>query len=129
MRPDSAKFFILVVEDDDSCRDMVTGLLSSAGYKVIGAKDFFKAIEVVEGPAPIDLLLADVVMPPGTPHGIALGRMAQLKRGQLKVMFMSSGIDPAEIDLLKDDDRFIRKPFSPRELIEAVDHAVAPLAA
>ena len=129
MRTDSANYIILVVEDDDSCRDMVTGLLSSAGYKVIGAKDFFKAIEVVEGPAPIDLLLTDVVMPEGTPHGVALGRMAQLKRGHLKVMFMSGGVNPTEIDLLTDGDAFIRKPFSPKELIDAVEHAVHPMAA
>lgn len=129
MRPDSANYIVLVVEDDDACREMVTGLLSSAGYKVIGAKDFFRAIEVVEGPAPIDLLLADIVMPFGTPHGIALGRMAQLKRGHLKVMFMSGGVNPTEIDLMKDDDSFIKKPFSPQELIEAVDHAVQPMAA
>lgn len=129
MRTVSTDHIILVVEDDDACRDMVAALLSNAGYKVIGAKDFFNAIEVVEGPAPIDLLLTDVVMPEGTPHGIALGRMAQLKRGQLKVMFMSGSIDPAEVSLLKDDDCFIRKPFSPKELIDAVDHAVEPLAA
>ena len=68
-------------------------------------------------------------MPLGTPHGIALGRMAQLKRGRLKVMFMSAGIDPAEINLMNDGDSFIRKPFSPEQLIDAVDHAVEPLAA
>jgi CheY-like chemotaxis protein len=129
MSRDSAKYIVLVVEDDDTCRDMVTGLLSKAGYKVIGAKDFFHAIEVVESPAQIDLLLTDVIMPAGTPHGIALGRMAQLKRAQLKIMFMSGGIDPAEITLLRDSDRFIKKPFEPQELIEAVDHAVDRMAA
>jgi CheY-like chemotaxis protein len=129
MSRDSAKYIVLVVEDDDTCRDMVTGLLSKAGYKVIGAKDFFNAIEVVESPEPIDLLLTDVIMPAGTPHGIALGRMAQLKRAQLKIMFMSGGIDPAEITLLRDSDRFIKKPFEPQELIEAVGHAVDRMAA
>jgi CheY-like chemotaxis protein len=116
---------ILVVEDDDVCCDILTAILSNAGYRVTITNDFFTAIQVVESREPIDLLLADVVMPFGTPHGIAIGRMAQRRRQTLKVIFVSGSVDPHEYHAFGPDDAFLSKPFTPQDLIEAVGAAVA----
>jgi DNA-binding NtrC family response regulator len=125
MRPNADNKHVLVVEDDETCRMVVTAILASAGYRVTEADDFFSAIEVVESDEPIDVLLADIVMPAGTPHGIALGKMAKYRRHMLKVLLMSGSVDPTEYHLLGPDDAFLRKPFAPQQLIDAVGAAVA----
>ena len=66
------------------------------------------ALEVLEAERPIDLLITDIVMP-GSVNGIALSRMARLRRRDLKVVYLTGynvpGVeneglraDPAEAD-------------------------------
>jgi len=53
---------ILVVEDDEMSRDMVTRRLVKMGYAVITAADGGEAIEIARGQRP-DLVLMDVCLP------------------------------------------------------------------
>jgi two-component system chemotaxis response regulator CheY len=53
---------ILVVEDDDSIRDLVDLVLSGAGYEVLTATDGAAALQVVRTARP-DLVLLDMRMP------------------------------------------------------------------
>src|SRR5207245_7727951 len=55
---------ILVVEDDDSVRDIVLRILTSAGYQVLQAARPDEALELCRQPGiRIDVLLTDAVMP------------------------------------------------------------------
>ena len=53
---------ILVVEDDEMSRDMVTRRLAKLGYVVITAADGGEAVEVARAQRP-DLILMDVCLP------------------------------------------------------------------
>ena len=53
---------ILVAEDDVILREILIDKLSGAGYKVFGAEDGFKTLELIRGEHP-DLVILDIVLP------------------------------------------------------------------
>lgn len=116
---------ILVVEDDPAYRRLVVRMLEDAEYSVIAAEDFASAIAIIESAARIDLLLADVAMPPGTPHGMAIGRMAELRRHNLKVLYMSGTYDLGELSRHSPNEKILKKPFTVPQLTDAVAEALA----
>jgi CheY-like chemotaxis protein len=80
---------ILLVEDDETFRYSATEHLMNAGFVVIAAADSIAALCELETTVAIDLLLTDVVMPEGKPHGISLANMARMRRARLPVIFMT----------------------------------------
>src|SRR5215813_5036966 len=79
---------ILLVKDDEVLRDATAAMLRSAGYAVQVAPDHRLALELLEGDERIDLLLTDVVMPDRA-NGLALSRMARMRRRDLRVIYIS----------------------------------------
>jgi CheY-like chemotaxis protein len=120
-----ARKSILVVEDDDTCRDMTRNILRAAGFDVVCAREFYEAIAIIERGARIDIALVDVKMPPGTPHGISFARMAQQRRPQLKVIFMSGNLDPQDFKMFDDGETFLHKPFAPHHLLSLLEREAA----
>lgn len=116
----NAALSILVVEDDETCRDVVDKFLRHAGFDVMCASNVYEAIDLVETGAKIDLAIVDVVMPPGTPHGASFAQMARLNRPELKVIFMSANLNPAGYALYGKNEAFLCKPFAPDLLLEAI---------
>lgn len=116
---------ILVIEDDDSFRRTVVQMLERSGYRATPVPGFAAAIEIIESSEPVDLLLTDIRMPAGTPHGVAIAQMAQLRRPGLKVVYMSGSYDTADISPLVDDARILQKPFLRNTLIESIEAALA----
>ena len=116
---------ILVVEDDDTCRDMTRSILRGAGFEVVCAREFYEAIQIIESGAHVDLALVDVKMPPGTPHGISFARMAQLRRPRLKVIFMSGNIKPQDFTMFDESEAFLHKPFAPHHLLSLLEREAA----
>lgn len=115
---------ILVVEDEEPYGLVVKRMLEGAGYRVSMAKDFVTALHVIEGSEHIDLLLADVNMPSGTPHGLSIGLMAESKRHNLKVVYMSGSIDPAQITRFAPQAKMLAKPFTSQQLLDVVKAAL-----
>jgi CheY-like chemotaxis protein len=105
---------ILLVDDDLAFRAAAAGALRSAGYEVFEAPDYRLALEELESPRPVDLLITDIVMPDRV-NGVALSRMAHMRRHDLKVVYVSAydipGVeDEAVGPVLKkplDDDRLL----------------------
>src|SRR5580698_505893 len=80
------KVHILVVEDDPACREALGRVLQREGYDVSLTADFRGALEILESDQPIGVLLSDIVMPDRV-NGIALSRMARLRRRDIKVVY------------------------------------------
>jgi signal transduction histidine kinase/ActR/RegA family two-component response regulator len=115
---------ILVVEDDEDVRDFVQFVLVRAGYRVLGAEDGVRALQVAEASqCTIDLLLSDLVMPRLNGHDLA-ARLTSL-RPTLKVMHMSGypGIGERPNQASR-DTAFLQKPFSAEQLLRAVRAAL-----
>jgi CheY-like chemotaxis protein len=122
---DDQRTVVLVLEDDDVCRDMTRGILRAAGFDVICARDFDEAVHCVEERDKIDIALIDVKMPAGSPHGISFARVAQTRRPSLKVIFMSAHSRSPDLRLIDEDEAFLCKPFAPHQLLEVVTRAAA----
>src|SRR4051795_13318985 len=83
---------IMVVEDDDSVRELVRLMLEANGYNVLTVEDADEAARVcTERPRRVDLLLTDVMMPEVSGRQLA-ERLGALAPG-LRVLFMSGYSD------------------------------------
>jgi CheY-like chemotaxis protein len=116
------KGHILLVEDDDACREALGRVLQREGYAVSLAPDFREALDILESEQPVDLLLTDVVMPDRV-NGVALARMARLRRQELKVIYMTAyNIPGIEREAL---GPVLRKPVEDDVLISEITKALA----
>jgi CheY-like chemotaxis protein len=113
-----------VIEDDPAYCRLVKRMLEAAGYSVATAPDYIEGLAIVEGTEPPDLLLTDVNLPTGTPHGISIGMMAMRKRRELKVVYMTGEHDPKKLAHLTDTAPILRKPFTSGEMVEAIKKAL-----
>jgi len=112
---------ILLVDDDEAFREATAGVLRSAGYHVSVAPDYRLALDILEGDEAIALLLVDIVMPDRV-NGLALARMARLRRAGIGVIYMSGYEIPGlETEAL---GPIIRKPVDDDRLLEEVARAV-----
>jgi len=116
---------ILVVEDNASYRRIVVRLLERAGFAVSEAPDFAQAMKVIEGPLPLDLLLSDIGLGAGAPHGFSIGSIARARRPALPIIYMTGGEDAAQFSLNAGDSIVLRKPFSADQLIATIRQALA----
>jgi DNA-binding response OmpR family regulator len=94
--PAAATKSVLWVEDDDAYRFALGRHLTAAGYEVIDAPDYRKALEVLDSDRSIGLLLADIRLPKDTPHGFSIARMARVKRPKLPILFVTGYDVPSD---------------------------------
>lgn len=118
---------ILVVDDDEALRRFAATILDSAGFGVHEADSGEEAIRICEqGPTPMDLVLADVVMPKMSGRQLATHIASHYP--QTKVLLMSgfpnvsgllSGI-ASRSDKSSAECEFLTKPFTPSGLLQKV---------
>jgi CheY-like chemotaxis protein len=116
----SAKNHVLIVDDDEPFREATASVLRGAGYHVWLAPDYRLALEILESDKPIDIFIADIVMPDRV-NGLALARMARLRRPDISVIYLTG----YEIPGLATEalGPIIRKPVDDDHLLDAVAHA------
>ncbi|MEX1182052.1 MAG: PAS domain S-box protein [Gemmatimonadota bacterium] len=113
--------FILVVEDDDTVRNVTSRMLEARGYRVLLAGAGAEALKLVEQHAgQISLLISDVVMPDMSGRELA-DRLAQI-RPDMRVLFVSGYTDDtiAHHGVLEQGVNFLQKPFTPDALARMV---------
>ncbi len=114
---------ILLVEDDASVRKTTRMLLEMHDYAVIEAKNGGEALELWDArEGRIDLLFTDVTMPDGL-DGRQLAVELRRRRPDLKVV-LTSGYSPHIPSELPPGERFLMKPSTLPELLDAVDGAL-----
>jgi CheY-like chemotaxis protein len=110
-----------VVEDDPDVRDLAVSVLDRLGYQVVEAPDGKSAIEILQRPDRIHLILSDVVLPGGIsgPDLVAKGKGWQ---PNVKALFMSGYATDALSEADQHDTRtgLLNKPFHRAELAERV---------
>jgi len=116
---------ILLVEDDDSVRQVTASLLTSAGYQVIEASNAEKAVEIVTARGPgIDLLLTDLMM--FGKSGFDLFEEVKKLRPGLGSLFMSGYT--GDLVALRggsiSERAFLSKPFTRISLLKKVHSAL-----
>lgn len=114
---------ILLAEDDAQLRKMVSSILQSRGYHVFVAVNGKHALQILEAnPAPIDLLLTDVVMPELSGPELAVQALRILP--QLKVLFMSGYTDDTFGSLDTHGMELLPKPMTPDTLLRKIEQVL-----
>jgi len=114
---------IMVVEDDAAVRELATKFLSSAGYRVLAAKDGVEALQIANDCGQsIGVLLTDVVMP--KMRGTHLAERLCSLRPEIEIIFMSGYLEcNDEGQDLVDAALFLQKPFTRESLLNKVSEA------
>ena len=116
----------LIVEDESAVLLAAARILSRDGYTVRMRSDPTDAITVLADAATqVDILVTDMVMPGLS--GVELARRAQDLRPGLPVLYMSGSSQElaAQRGTLPAGSKVLRKPFTRRDLLEAVGEAIA----
>ncbi len=119
---------ILVAEDEEAVRRVVTKMLESAGYTVLTACDGIEAVRTYERNAPaIALVLLDVVMP--RRGGIETHAALRRLNPTLPLIFTSGYNDAEQLSAVLQADpasarRVLSKPYDRDTLLRAVRAAL-----
>ncbi len=117
---------ILLVEDEQSLREVIAEFLRSGGYRVITAESPEEAKErAAEYGDAIDLLLTDVVLRGGQ-NGKQLANALLNKVRRIRIIYMS-GYTPNAIvhhGVLDEATMFLQKPFTRTALLAKVQEAL-----
>lgn len=109
---------ILIVDDEETVRDVLRRYLEREDFKVLEAEDGYTVLDIMEV-SPPDLILLDLMLP-GI-DGINVLRKLRKKFRTPVIMLTAKGETPDRIrglDMGADD--YIVKPFSPQEVISRV---------
>jgi PAS domain S-box-containing protein len=112
---------ILLVEDDETVRELAVKILEKHGYEVLGAGSGDEALQICrERKKQMHLVLTDVVMPGMNGRQLA-ERLQEICHG-FKVLYMSGYTDNAiaHHGILEKGLDFIQKPFTPEDLLRKV---------
>lgn len=116
---------VLVAEDDDDLRRLMTQVLRRNGYKVLAAASGEEAL--AEGrrfEGALDLLVSDVVM--GELSGPKLAGTLQEEQPALRVLLISGTANNSVIAHLSEGSSgFLAKPFRPSEFLKRVHELLA----
>jgi PAS domain S-box-containing protein len=105
---------VLLVEDDEQVLGMAIESLEDLRYSVIVAHNAAEALDHLNGPARIDIMFSDVVMPGGM-NGAQLAVEARRLRPELKVL-LTSGYLAGGTELLDSGLPVLTKPYQRDEL-------------
>lgn len=109
---------ILIVDDDENIRNLLSIYLENEGFKTIKVDNAKKAIEVIEDEN-IDLILLDVMLP-GL-NGLEACMKIRRDKTMPIIMISAKSEDMDKIHgLTSGADDYITKPFNPLELIARV---------
>jgi CheY-like chemotaxis protein len=112
----------LVVEDDESIRNVITDVLEDRGFRVAGAANGSEALEHLDEVRP-DVMVVDLLMP--VMHGWAFMESYSERTGGDAIPIVVVSVNPA---LPRSFNRFgvrsvVAKPFNLDELVDAVESA------
>lgn len=112
---------ILVAEDQEHIRSLITYKLKNSGYSVVAVADGVEALKKAQEIRP-DLILLDVMMPLMTGFEVLarLKQHEQLKSIPVLLVTAQSQEDEVLRGLELGADDYITKPFSPNELAARV---------
>jgi CheY-like chemotaxis protein len=119
---------ILLVEDEDSVRQLIRETLASRGYRVLEACNGQAALDLAATHSdPIHLVVTDVVMPGLSGHELV--HQLLLARPATKVLYLSGHAEEAVASPLvpQAPNAFLQKPFTLQNLSRKVREVLGPL--
>ena len=121
IEPVSGTETILLVEDEESVRELVSKVLQRNGYTILEARHGEEAVDLcTKFEGDIHLLVTDVVMP--RMSGREVAETLQPTRPTMKVLYLSGYTDDEVVrhGVLESMTAFLQKPFTPDALARKV---------
>lgn len=106
---------ILLVEDTEHVRKVISHILTRKGHKVAIARDATEAIALVD--ETFDVAIVDVVLGCAI-GGVRLAKILRAKFSALRVIGMTGSLEETD-----DFEKVIYKPFDINELVRALEDA------
>jgi DNA-binding response OmpR family regulator len=116
---------ILVADDEDDVRDLVSYRLTRSGYAVVEAVDGEQALELARGRRP-DLAVLDVMMPKLDGFELTRRLRSEEELHALPIILLTASVQESDISrgFEAGADDYLRKPFNPDELVDRVQAAL-----
>jgi putative two-component system response regulator len=116
---------VLVADDNEANRELVSALLSAEGYQVVSAADGEQALNRLKSES-IDLALLDVVMPRPTGFEVCQAIKSKPETRLIPVVLLTSLNSDADRihGLMCNADDFLSKPVNKQELLARVHSLV-----
>ena len=115
---------ILLVDDEEGCREVLARILTKAGYEVVEAADGIEALSLVEK-SKIDLVISDILMP--LLNGYALVARLRAKWPSMPVILTTGFLSQdAAKNMMNGPVEFIPKPIDVAALISMIERLVTP---
>ena len=114
---------VLVVEDEMVLRMRAVDIVEDAGFTPVEAVNADEAIAILESRSDIDLLFTDIQMP-GSMDGLKLAAAVRDRWPPIKIV-ATSGHVKIGADDLPQGGRFLRKPYSPAEIMQTLRELIA----
>jgi PAS domain S-box-containing protein len=104
---------ILVVDDEETVRMLITDVLGELGHEALEAEDGRNGLKILESKRPIELLITDVGLPGGM-NGRQLADAGRVLRPDLKILFITGYAENAVIGdgRLQPGMHVLTKPFA-----------------
>ena len=107
---------IIFVHDDPQFIKEAAAALRLAGHKVVTFREPMEALGALETEY-FDILITRVRFPIGQPNGVALARMARMKRPSIKLVFT---VVPEYVEYTEELGETVTAPIDIPELVAAV---------
>jgi two-component system cell cycle sensor histidine kinase/response regulator CckA len=117
---------ILLVEDEEALRALSARTLTARGFEVIEAGSGIEALQAMEDAGgEVDLVVSDVVMP--EMDGPTLLKELRKRNSTTRIIFVSGYAEEAFAKNMPagEEFAFLAKPFSMKQLLEAVKSNIA----
>ncbi len=112
---------ILAADDDDDILELVCLTLEQVGHTMLRASNGDEALTLARKQKP-DVCVLDVVMPGKTGIEVVEALRASEDTEAIPILLLTATVNEKDLipGIEKDSDRYMRKPFSPRELQDRV---------
>ncbi len=119
------KKFVLIVEDEEDIRDLVSYHLNKEGFQVAAVASGEEALALLEKQVP-DLILLDVMLPGIDGFAICQRLRASPRTADVPVMMLTAKSEETDVvrGLNQGATDYVTKPFSPRVLMARVRAAL-----
>jgi DNA-binding response OmpR family regulator len=108
---------VLVADDEDDIRSLVSFRLKRAGYDVISAADGEEALVLATTRLP-DLVVLDMMMPKATGLEVMRSMREQSTTKDIPIILLTARAQEADVarGFEAGADDYVKKPFSPQDL-------------
>ena len=111
---------VLIVDDEDAIRDVLSAILEDEGYHVQAATDG-EALSIADGEPRPDLVLLDVMMPVMDGPEVRRRLLQNPRTAEIPVVVMTAAGDAARWATQLGAAGSLQKPFDLLQLVELVD--------